>query len=145
MSLFTQVWRPSLPESKDDLPLATSISDLFVAFPYDRLPSNKIVAWSMRPEVMLGLIIFYATMSKPLLKQLIKTIDFSGKAAWFTFLVAVHNLSLAVFSAVVAFNAWAIVLIHLRDRGWEATYCDQEGTLWRAGLGAWATIFYISK
>jgi hypothetical protein len=65
-NMFT-IWRPILPKSSDGKPLATAIGDLFWDFPYDRLPANNpLVAWTMRPEVVLGLILFYWISKTPL-------------------------------------------------------------------------------
>ncbi|GAX25230.1 hypothetical protein FisN_5Lh313 [Fistulifera solaris] len=138
------IWRPELPESSDGRPLATVVSH-FVHFPYDRLPSNTLVAVLMRPEVVLGLVIVYL-MSKKILKLAMKVTGFSAENSAFQFFIAAHNLGLAVFSGVCAYNSWPIVIQHLATRGLIATYCDTDGSLWgEGGLGAWATVFYISK
>jgi hypothetical protein len=136
------VWRPSLSESVDGKPLATSVSELFFDFPYDRLPENKILAFFLRPEGMIGLLIFY-WLSKPLFKAIQPFID--TKTTLFRASIAIHNLGLAIFSLVVAWNSWPVVLSHLIEEGRFATYCDPEGTLWSGGLGAWSVVFYISK
>jgi hypothetical protein len=139
-----QVWRPEIPESSDGMPLAT-VASHFVHFPYDRLPSNTLVAVLMRPEVVIGLVIFYL-MSKKILKLAMKVTGFNSENAAFQFFITAHNLGLAVFSGVCAYNSWPIVIQHFATRGLMATYCDKDGSLWReGGLGAWATVFYISK
>lgn len=139
------VWRPELPESSDGKPLATSVSD-FINFPYDRLPPNAFVAALMRPEVVLALVAFYL-LSKKILKAIMKSIEFdAASSSAFTLFIAIHNLGLAIFSGICAFNSWPIVLHHLSTRGVIATYCDVDGSLWsEGGLGAWSTVFYISK
>ena len=38
-----------------------------------------------------------------------------------------------------------IVIYHLAEKGAMATYCDADGSLWASGMGAWCTIFYVSK
>lgn len=137
------VWRPEISESIDGRPLAQSVSELFFDFPYDRLPENKFLAFFLRPECMFGMLIFYL-VSKPLFRSIAKSID--PKAEWFRASIAVHNLALAIFSAVVVWNSWPIVAAHYLEEGLFATYCDTEGTLWGAsGFGAWAIVFYISK
>mmetsp|Transcript_19788 Transcript_19788/g.46030 ORF Transcript_19788/g.46030 Transcript_19788/m.46030 type:complete len:286 (+) Transcript_19788:196-1053(+) len=138
------VWAPVLPESLDGKPLATKISELFWEFPYDRLPENRLVALSLRPEVVLICAILYL-VSKPPLKALAKAVGFDGKSEVFRMAIAVHNASLAAFSAVVMFHSWSIVGNHLMEYGVESTYCDQDGSLWASGHGAWSTIFYLSK
>ena len=137
------VWRPSISERIDGRPLAQSVSELFFDFPYDRLPENKFLAFFMRPDCMIGMLIFYL-VSKPLFQAIAKLID--PKADWFRASIAIHNLALAIFSAVVAWNSWPIVVVHYMQEGLFSTYCDTEGTLWgESGLGAWAIVFYISK
>ena len=138
------VWRPNLPESIDGKPLVAKTSELFFDFPYDRLPENQIVAFFMRPEAMFAMALFYLVSKEPL-RIFRDRIGFSPKSDGFKKFVALHNLALAVFSGVTAWNSWAVVFSHLVSRGWFATYCDVEGTHWQSGLGAWATIFYISK
>lgn len=137
------IWRPQLPDSIDGEPLASNLYDIYGAFPYDRLPENFWLGLFLRPEGMLALLAFYL-VSKPLFKAVASTIN--PKGGWFVACVAIHNFGLAVFSAVVAANAWPIVFQHAQQYGWAATYCDPNGTLWgEAGFGTWAFIFYISK
>jgi len=137
-------WRPSLPDSIDGAPLATTVSDLFLKFPYDRLPSNSVTAFFLRPEVVLALLIFYL-VSKPPLKAFRDAIQLDDKSPGFRACIALHNLGLAVFSAVCAWNSWRVVLQHAAERGFMAIYCDSDGMLWHSGLGAWSFIFYLSK
>lgn len=137
------IWRPNLAESVDGLPLATKLSDLLWDFPYERLPKSN-VALFMRPEVMAAMILFYLTSKEPL-RMLKDYVCFNHKSQEFTRFVAAHNLALAVFSAVSAYNSWAVVFSHLFHHGIFSTYCDVEGNHWRSGLGAWSIIFYLSK
>lgn len=136
------IWRPVLEESVDGKPLATTMADLWLDFPYSRLPDNSFTNIFLRPEFMLALLVFYIC-SKPIFKAVEKFVD--AKASWFISSIAIHNFVLAVFSAVVAWNTWPLVYLHLQEYGLFNTYCDPEGTLWAGGLGAWNTIFYISK
>jgi len=140
------IWRPSIPLSSDGLPLTVSVKDFYPSdFPYDRLATNnKLVALSMRPEFVLLMVLGYIC-SSPLLKFVVQKFHLTGTSTAFRTAVAVHNLALAVFSAVVAIHSWAIVLYHLKERGFEATYCDQDGSMWESGFGAWAIVFYMSK
>ena len=137
-------WHPTLLESRDGDSLVTSISGFVVDFPYDRLPENKWLALTLRPGSVLLLVAFYL-ISEPLLKVFIWYFGLTGKSSAFRSAVALHNLMLAVFSFVVAIKAWPVVISHFTESGWEATYCDRDGTLWEAGLGTWSIIFYISK
>jgi len=140
-------FRPQIPTSIDGEPLAVDVLDLFPSgFPYHRLPSEPLIAALMRPEVCIVLCLLYLG-SKPILKGLMSAgIRVNPKSVVFLSCVAFHNFVLAVFSAVVFVNGWPIVLSHLHERGMEAVYCDQDGTLWgSSGFGGWATIFYISK
>jgi hypothetical protein len=138
------VWRPTLLESLDGQPLAKNIGDLFWDFPYYRLPKNPYLEIFLRPECVLALIAFYLA-SKPLFKEVSKIID--PTAPWFIASLALHNFLLAVFSFVVAYNSWGIVVTHFHTYGVFETYCDPNGTLWSqpTDFGAWAFIFYISK
>ena len=137
-------WSPIISESNDGEPLVSSISDFIVDFPYDRLPGNKWLALSLRLEVVLASILFYL-VSEPLLKAFTIKHGMTGKSRTFRTAVAVHNLTLAVFSFVVAVNAWHVYTTHVADRGWEAVYCDRDGAFWKSGNGTWSIIFYISK
>ena len=38
-----------------------------------------------------------------------------------------------------------IALMHLRSHGFRDTFCDQDSSLWNAGIGGWTMIFYLSK
>ncbi|KAG7370364.1 GNS1/SUR4 family protein [Nitzschia inconspicua] len=141
---MTVIWRPTLLESRDGYPLATEISHLYWAFPYHRLPESPVLQIFLRPECVLALVAFYLA-SKPMFKEVAKTID--PKSSWFIHSIALHNASLAIFSAVVAWNSWPIIGQHYQRYGAFDTYCDPNGTLWRrpSDFGAWALIFYISK
>ena len=138
------VWRPTLLESSDGEPLVRSVSD-FYDFPYDRLPKNPWVSPFLRPDMVIGFVLFYL-ISKPACKVFMQTTSWNPKSEAFRWFIGLHNLALAIFSAACTWNSWPIVLQHLWNRGAFATYCDPDGSLWReAGLGSWATIFYISK
>jgi len=138
-----EIWRPILMESTDGLPLATKISDLFINFPYDRLPADPLLQVVLRPECVAVLLAFYL-VSKPIFLKLANVID--PKASWFVYSIAVHNFLLAVFSLVVVVYSWPVVIGHYQSYGAFDTYCDPNGTLWgSSGFGAWAFIFYISK
>ncbi|GKZ01156.1 hypothetical protein MPSEU_001067000 [Mayamaea pseudoterrestris] len=137
----------TLRESNDGHPLATSVSDLYLAFPYDRLPSdNSLIAFVMRPEVMLLLIGVYILSEKPLnrLRRTQWGTTFC-KGPVFRMLVAFHNLQLAIFSFACVFNVLPLVYKHYRQYGFMAIYCDRDGLLWRSGFGAWSILFYLSK
>mmetsp|Transcript_22822 Transcript_22822/g.64603 ORF Transcript_22822/g.64603 Transcript_22822/m.64603 type:complete len:293 (-) Transcript_22822:95-973(-) len=141
LSLFT-AWRPMLSESSDGKPLATNASQLLASFPYDRLPSNPYLSFFLRPEGLAAMLAFYL-VSKPIMKAVF---PLSPKSPAFRNAVAIHNLALAVFSAVVAWNAWIIAFQHTMTHGAFDTYCDPDGRFWNeSGFGPWAIIFYISK
>jgi len=137
-------WSPSVSESSDGNPLVISLSDFVVDFPYDRLPENRWLALTLRLEVVLLLIAFYL-VSEPLLAALTQKFGLNGKSTAFRTAVAIHNLALAVFSLVVAVNAWNVFSSHYKQRGWKATYCDRDGEFWASGNGTWSIVFYISK
>lgn len=104
-----EIWRPILMESTDGLPLATKISDLFINFPYDRLPADPLLQVVLRPECVAVLLAFYL-VSKPIFLKLANVID--PKASWFVYSIAVHNFLLAVFSLVVVVYSWPVVIGH---------------------------------
>mmetsp|Transcript_23410 Transcript_23410/g.55472 ORF Transcript_23410/g.55472 Transcript_23410/m.55472 type:complete len:280 (+) Transcript_23410:167-1006(+) len=141
------VWRPILQESVDGERLVTHVKDLWMTdFPYDRLPTTWL-QYFLRPEYVLGLLIFYAFVSKPLTKGLTKILVPNPKASWFIASIAIHNLVLAIFSGVVAYNTWPILWQHYQQYGFFDMYCDPNSQLWNqpSGFGPWATIFYVSK
>lgn len=160
------LWRPDLAESADGRPLATHPSDLLPwNFPYDRLPSDDpwVAAVWLRPDFCAVAILYYVTISRPVTAAVRDKIlglrprprrDDDGSSSTtnnnkasqaLTNFIALHNLALAIFSAVTAWNSWGLVVQHYLRFGWWASYCDPDGHLWSTGLGAWCFIFYISK
>jgi hypothetical protein len=135
----------SLRDSKDDLPLAKSVNDLYWEFPYDRLTDNPFIAFFMRPEAMFAMIILYIVSEKPLdvVRQRIGEAFFRG--ATFRILVTIHNVQLAIFSFLCVWNVLPLVYQHMLEFGFKAIYCDSDGSLWRKGLGAWSILLYLSK
>lgn len=165
------IWRlASLSESSDGQPLATTVSHLLLwnQFPYHRLStSHWLIAWSMRPEVVIGLVIFYWISKRPL-KALVallvarrqdnhglvdgastasttKKDDGLSSSPAFRIAVALHNFALALYSGITVLYSWPIVVGHVLEYGVYDTYCDNHKTLWHSGFGAWALLFYISK
>jgi GNS1/SUR4 family len=139
------IWRPNLPESNDGDPLAKTVADLLWNFPYHRLPASpSIIHWSMRPEVVMLLVVIYLTSKRPL-KFLIQKTNFNPRSSLFRSWIAFHNSVLALYSGITVVYTWPIVVEHLLEHGLYNTYCDPEKTLWHSGFGAWALIFYISK
>jgi hypothetical protein len=142
---MTWIWRPDLPDSIDGAPLATTIRDLSPSeFAYDRVSPNAVVAYLEHPLIVAALLILYLTSKGPI-KALGAAWNINPKGETFRQAVALHNVLLAVFSGVVAWNAWGCVLEHWWTRGFWNVYCDPDGSLWKNGLGAWSTIFYLSK
>jgi hypothetical protein len=139
------IWRPNIPESNDGEPLAKTVDDLFWNFPYHRLPTSPwIISWTMRPELVLILVVIYLNSKQPL-KVLIQFMQFNSNSSLFRGWIAVHNALLALYSGITVFYTWPIVIEHLLEHGLYNTYCDPEKTLWHSGFGAWALIFYVSK
>jgi len=142
--------------SDDGKPLAVSIPDLFHKFPYDRLPSNgdnehdycNITSLFLRPEIMLLLIVLYVCHI-PLLSALVRVTGFDGKRSkTLKWIVVLHNLALASFSAIVFVVVATKVLPSHLSRGFvDVIYCDKDGSFWNDGngIGIWAFVFYISK
>jgi len=136
-----------MTDSIDGAPLATELSHLFPSgFPRDRLPdSNDGLSFCLRPEGMLALLAFYFA-SIPLFQCAHRAFHIDPKASWLLAFVALHNLALALFSAVVALGTWPIVYQHYKTYGFYETYCDPHDTLWTgSGLGEWTVLFYLSK
>lgn len=95
---------------------------------------------------MLISILLYILSEKPLefiRNQVMGENFFKGQV--FRALVAVHNILLAVFSFLCVQNVLPLVYRHLMEFGFKSVYCDNDGSLWRAGLGAWSFLFYLSK
>jgi len=131
------IWRPAIQETNDGSPLAVHLGDMLWNFPYDKLQEeNKLISYFLRPEVMVLWLAMYWT-SKALFKKMVSH-WWEGPMLRKTFqiFVAIHNLALAVFSLVVACNTWAIVGVHIYEKGLYATYSDSDGSLWREGFGA---------
>lgn len=161
------IWKPNVPGiSTDGLPLVTTVEQFFFHFPYDRMPPliltdgggaeakssvlEKVVHYSMLPEVVISLLVFYMFLSEPLFTMIRTTIGLSPNNLVLRVFVAVHNMALAIFSGVVAFHTWLLVVDHYLQFGFMATYCDVDGTLWESGpstggFGAWCILFYLSK
>ena len=145
MNMLPNLWRPEFPDSIDGDPLATTVRGLFLDFDYGRLPSNPWIALWLRPEFTLVVLLFYVVVSKPLTAFLRDKTGLDPKGAALRNFIAVHNLALAVFSFVTAWNSWGIVVLHYLAYGAFDAYCDTQGRHWKSGLGAWSFIFYISK
>lgn len=134
-----------LVESIDGEPLVTKISEFVVDFPYDRLPTdNALLAFFLQPKNVVASVLFYLA-SEPLLQSFTQQYGITGKSSIFRMAVAAHNLALAIFSLLVAINAFQVFSSHYQQYGWNATYCDQDGSFWASGNGTWAIIFYLSK
>ena len=140
MSFFSE-----LQDSLDGRPLANNIPDLYWNFRHDRLPSNPFIAFFMRPEAMLAMILLYILSEKPVetIRQRIGDKFFRGPS--FRIMVATHNILLAIFSFLCVWNLFPLIYRHWSQRGFKAVYCDNDGALWRKGLGLWSILFYLSK
>lgn len=144
LSMLTNVQDWVLPDSSDNLPLITKVSDLSLSsFPYHRLPLDHFGSLFLQPEVVVGALLFYIFLSKPFVGLF--TGAFHGTLLLRSF-VAVHNAALAIFSGVCVYVSWPLVWGHLREYGISETYCDPHDTLWTThNFGTWAYIFYLSK
>jgi len=91
------------------------------------------------------LMVFIYIISISILKAVTKHLGITGKSIFFRRAVALHNLALAIFSLVVALNLWPMYFLNLSEKGVFPTYCDQDGSFWATGAGAWNIAFYISK
>lgn len=140
------IWRPEIALSIEGEPLAVSASDLFVTFPYERLPNDSpIISFFLKPSTPIILIIAYVVTESFVLPQICRSLGINGKTTFWKMMFSMHNFLLAFFSLVVFVNSWPIVIQYYVQHGLHATFCDQDGSLWASGLGSWATIFYISK
>jgi len=87
-------------------------------------------------------------LGKPMLVQLCKLLNTTGKSYPFFLLMVLHNLFLALFSAVVWYESWAVVKQAVESVGLMPAYCDSVqngGAMWKAGMGRLAFLFYLSK
>lgn len=154
--LLYPIWYPNINVSNDGKPLITTISEIsWYQFPYIRLPIDNnnmistIVSIMIRPEIVILLLIFYL-LSKQLLELYKYYIGFNSKSYLFYIMICFHNILLTIFSAIVAYHSWYIVLRHWYQYGFMSIYCDSSYnndsiSLWDSGLGSWSIIFYISK
>ena len=144
-------WSIDLPESLDGKPLATSAETLLNdGFPYDRLPKNQLIANSLRPEYVLVALVLYVVATEPVMKELRAMLQrHYGKSydAHLRTFVGIHNLALAIFSGVAAYNFWVITITHMARYGLTSAFCDVDPSdFWGdSGYGAWSTLFYLSK
>jgi len=144
-------WSIDIPESIDGKPLAASAEALLEGgFPYDRLPSNQLVAASMRPEYVVAALVLYALATEPAMKQLRQFLQNNyGKSfeSGLRLFVGVHNFVLAIFSGLAAYNFWVLSIQHMAENGISSAFCDlDKSDFWGAGgYGAWSVLFYFSK
>mmetsp|Transcript_21596 Transcript_21596/g.49090 ORF Transcript_21596/g.49090 Transcript_21596/m.49090 type:complete len:147 (-) Transcript_21596:624-1064(-) len=139
------IWIPQIKLSIDGEPLAVSASELFVNFPYERLSDDSpTISFFLKPFTPIILIIAYFLSEKIVLPKICQSMGIDGKSNYWKILFVLHNFLLALFSLVVMLNSWPTVIQHLSQYGLHATFCDQDGRLWASGIGAWATIFYVS-
>jgi hypothetical protein len=167
------IWRlPPFVDQDHDNPLCVQISDLFQDFPYNRLKTTTTISTStstttwafsfpsllMHPYFLLGAVGFYL-ISIPLLGSLRHGGDCDNNdnnnneeqtnkkksSVLFQAFVALHNLALAIFSGVCAWNTCLITLDNLITNGVWSTCCDTDGQFWNNRLGGWAFLFYVSK
>lgn len=139
------MWTLQLDDSADGQPLASTVLDLFPQnFSYERLPDNWINAL-LRPNVVLAIILLYILSEAPL-KGFMKAASLQPRtSSLFRIAVALHNFVLAVYSGLTVWATLTVVINRYIDTDLMEVYCDPKGELWHAGLGAWSTLFYVSK
>lgn len=69
------------------------------------------------------------------------------REGWTAFKIAVvaHNIFLTIFSGLVFYSVFPLLLANFRYRSCYDGFCDVGGWVYRQGLGFWAWIFYLSK
>lgn len=112
-------------------------------FPHGANNTGPFAAW-LRPSTLWLLVALYV-LHKPLLRRALKC-KALPMSRGLTAAIAVHNLGLAVYSAVTLYHTMSAVVGHYRSRGFEAVYCDADHAMWDGTpFGWWATLFYVSK
>ncbi len=104
-----ELWRPKITLSSDNLPLATSTSDLYPGgtFPHERLPiDSPIISFFVLPTTPILLILAYFLSEKFILPKICRSLRIEGKSIFWKSLFALHNFALAIFSFVVWVNSW---------------------------------------
>jgi GNS1/SUR4 family len=103
------------------------------------------IHYLMRPEVVMTIAFIYAYLSKDMTKFIRdKILGIQKNNISLRIAVAIHNFLLFVFSGVVAYRSWSIVLNQYYTNGFYNTYCDVDHALWKE-LGPLCIAFYISK
>jgi hypothetical protein len=62
-----------------------------------------------------------------------------------TFLAAIHNLALLVFSFLTFIHTAPVMKILFQTQGVDNTLCDLGQNAWKNGLFYWGWLFYLSK
>lgn len=150
MTILDSLWSNlNIPESIDGKPLVSSTEELLKnGFPYDRLPSNSIVAASMRPDYVVAVLFLYVFATGPVFRQVKSSLEqVDPKMKSLKAFVMVHNFILAVFSGIAAWNFWVLSINHMHKYGLTSAFCDlDESDFWHTGgYGAWSVLFYLSK
>ncbi|KAL7568280.1 hypothetical protein ACA910_022619 [Epithemia clementina (nom. ined.)] len=140
------IWRPLVPDIGDGQPLARQISELW-EFPQHRIYVDDQAPWIsllLRPEWVLAVMGLFV-LSLPLVTHGCQLLHIGHKSERVRWCTAAHNLILAIFSGICAWNTYALTLEHVWTHGWWSTYCNIDNVFWSRGMGAWNTIFFLSK
>jgi hypothetical protein len=141
-SELVQQWSVITTDSK---PLATSYDDLWESFDPSRVNQANPMAWFLNPVVPLALVGAYL-VGEFALKKIMKALKvpaFSGPL--FNGFVTLHSFLLTAYSFITFVGILPLVVRSVEEKGWLTTFCDNDGSLWQAGVGFWGTLFYVSK
>lgn len=129
----------------DNQPLASSYSDFWESFDMSRINPENPLAWFLNPVVPVSLVAAYL-VGEFALKHIMKALKvpaFSGPL--FTGFVTLHSFLLTAYSFITFVGILPLVVRSVEEKGWLTTFCDNDASLWNAGVGFWGTLFYVSK
>jgi len=121
-------------------PSVVKISDFFSNHSGQASDDFPFMNW--RYPVALVLIYFFG---KPILTYVCKSAKTDGSSPLFRAFVIFHNIGLLLFSMYTAYVTWSIGIKSYQNRGFLASYCDYNFTMWNQGLGFVYWMFYVSK
>lgn len=96
----------------------------------------------MAPHIVPMMLVVYLG-GKVVLDRLCARLGTTGKSGLFRSVALAHNVALMTFSALAAYNTWAIAGAVYGRSSYEELSCTNA--LWNEGLGWWGFLFYMSK
>ena len=96
----------------------------------------------LKKEVVLGILLFYVFLSKPLFGVIRDTFSVSKDGKLFRLFMLLHNAALCVFSGWVCYNVTPLFINYVSTEGWTAH--SEDAAFW-SKFEYWAIVFYVSK